>query len=104
MNCEQSLQAVVSIDDAAVEVVEVRRCVATSFEGDHRAECRWHDRKTSHKHPLRAHTRTLQALGETEAFAEFVAVCGTRLFVLFLHLLDEDELPAADLGLVLGEG
>ena len=87
---EQSLETVVTVDDAAVEVVEVRRRVAASFERDHRAECGRDDGETGHEHPLGAHTCALQALGEAEALAEFVAVCGTRILVLLLHLLDED--------------
>src|SRR5205807_3381189 len=49
---EEPLEAVVPVDDAAVEVVQVRRREATTVELDHRAKLRWDDRDRLEDHPL----------------------------------------------------
>ncbi len=49
---EQPLEAVVAVDDAAVEVVEVRRREAAAVELDHRAQLRRDDRHGLEHHHL----------------------------------------------------
>jgi hypothetical protein len=49
---EQPLEAVVAVDDAAVEVVEVRRGEAPAVELDHRAQLRRDDRHGLEDHHL----------------------------------------------------
>src|SRR5439155_24341874 len=49
---EEPLEAVVPVDDAAVEVVEVRRREAAAVELDHRAKLRRDDRDRLEDHPL----------------------------------------------------
>jgi hypothetical protein len=49
---EQPLEAVVPVDDAAVEVVEVGRGEATAVELDHRTQLRRDDRDRLEDHPL----------------------------------------------------
>ena len=81
VNREQALEAVVAVDDAAIEVVEVRGCVTTAFECDHRAKCRWHNGETRHEHPLRSHIGSYERFRECEALAELVAISGTGFLV-----------------------
>ena len=42
---DEALEAVVAVDDAAVEVIEVGRCETTAVELDHRADVRRDDRQ-----------------------------------------------------------
>ena len=51
---EQPLQAVVAVDDAAVEIVEIARREAAAVERDERAEIRREHRDDREHHPLRA--------------------------------------------------
>src|SRR5207302_3164166 len=51
---EQPLEAVVSVDDAAIEVVQVGRREAAAVELDHRAQLRRNHRHCLEDHPLRA--------------------------------------------------
>ena len=51
---EQFLEAVVAVDDAAIEVVDVGSRVAAAFERDHRAQRRRNDRDAREEHPLGA--------------------------------------------------
>ena len=67
----QPLQAIVAVDDAAVEIVEVGRGEATAVERHQRPQVRRNDRDFGQDHPLRLvagmHERLddLQPLGET---------------------------------------
>ena len=65
---EQTLQAVVAVDDAAIEIVEVRRGEAAAVELHHRAQFGRDHRNGSENHPLR-----LIAAGE-EGFDDFEAL------------------------------
>ena len=57
MDIEKLLQAVVAVDDAAIEVVHIGRRMATALERHHRAK-RWRDhRDLREEHPLRADIR-----------------------------------------------
>src|SRR6185312_9970022 len=51
---EEPLEAVVPVDDAAVEVVQVARREAAAVQLDHRAELRRDDRDCLEDHPLGA--------------------------------------------------
>src|SRR5207302_7704507 len=68
---EQPLQAVVAVDHAPVEVVQVRRGEASAVELHHRAELRRDDRNRLEDHPLRLvlggdeRVHDLQALDRT---------------------------------------
>ena len=51
-NLEQILQTVVSVDNAAVKVVQVGGCKASAVELNHRADIRRNDRNDVQYHPL----------------------------------------------------
>src|SRR6266850_7191512 len=48
----QLLQAVVAIDNAAIEIVKVRRCETSTIERHERSKLRWHHRDDVENHPL----------------------------------------------------
>ena len=70
----QPFEAVVAVDDAAVEVVQVRRREAAAVERHERAQIRRDDRDRLHDHPLRPvagieeRFRRLQPLGDLLVF------------------------------------
>ena len=51
---DQPLQAVVAVDDAAIEIVQIRRREAAAVERDERAQIRRDDRNDGQDHPFRA--------------------------------------------------
>jgi phosphoribosylformylglycinamidine (FGAM) synthase-like enzyme len=71
---EQVPQTVVPVDDAAVEVVQVRRGETSAFEWDERAQVGRDDGEHFEHHPLGARAAVHEALAELEALGEFLAV------------------------------
>ena len=63
---DEALEAVVSVDDAAVEVIEVGRCETTAVELNHRADVRRDDRQDIHDHPLGLVAGSAEGLGDLE--------------------------------------
>src|SRR6478672_1536504 len=64
---EEALQAVVAVDDATVEVVEVRRREAATVELHHRAQVRRDDRDRVEDHARRVVRRHLEGVDDLEA-------------------------------------
>src|SRR3712207_9565990 len=64
---EQPLEAVVAVDDAAVEVVEVRRGEPAAVELDHRAQLRRDDRDGLEDHLLGAVARAAERVDDLQA-------------------------------------
>src|SRR5205085_6906654 len=54
---EQLLEAVVAVDDAAVEVIEIRRGEAAAVQRDERAQLGRNDRDDVENHPIRTMPR-----------------------------------------------
>ncbi len=81
---EQALQAVVAVDDAAVEIVEIAGREAAAVERDERAEIRRQDRDHRQHHPLRAVAALAEGLDHLEALRVLLAL---RLAGGRLHLL-----------------
>ena len=63
---DEALEAVVAVDNAAVEVIEVGRCETTAVELDHRADVRRDDRQDIHDHPLGLVAGGAEGLGDLE--------------------------------------
>ena len=63
---EQPLQAVVAVDDAPVEVVQVGGREPAAVELDHRAQVGRDDRQHREDHPLRAIARAAEGLDQPE--------------------------------------
>jgi hypothetical protein len=81
---EQPLQAVVAVDDAAVEIVEIARREAAAVEGDEGAEVRREHRDDREHHPLGAVAALAERLDDLEALRELLAL---RLARRLAHLL-----------------
>ncbi len=64
---KEAAQAVVSVDDPAIEVVQVRRCKTAAVKLDHGAQFWRNDRNDVHDHPFRF------IAGMTEGFDDFQA-------------------------------
>ncbi len=93
----QLFQAVVAVDDAAIEIVQIRRGETSAIEGHQRAQLRRKNRKHVQNHPFGAvaalaeRFQNLQALGVLDALLQ--AGIGLHLFAhLFGKLFDFDAL------------
>ena len=76
---EQSLEPVVAVDHAAVEVVEVGRREAAAVELDHRSQVGRDDRQDGQDHPVRARAGTTERLDEAEPLDRLLApLAGAR--------------------------
>ena len=82
-------ETVVAVDDAAVEVVEVRRGEASAVELDHRAKVRRDDGKDGEHHPFGARVALAEILGDLEALYELALLLSRALGDLFAELVDE---------------
>src|SRR5258706_5037647 len=106
---EQPLQAIVAVDHAAVEIVQVGGREATAVELDHRAQLGWNDRQYFEHHPRRARVRLAEVLDDLQALDRLLLALAAgrlRLFTQPVHLglqLDtREQLPhrlGADAGL-----
>jgi len=93
LQLHQLLESIVAVDDAAIEIVQVRRREAAAVERDERAQFRRNDRDDVEDHPLRLvrglaeRVDDLQALGVLQLLLD--GVLGAHLFAqLDRHLLD----------------
>ena len=80
----QPLEAVVAVDDAAVEVVEVGRREAAAVERHERAQFGRDDRHDGQDHPLGPVARLDEGLDDLEALAELLRLEFGRRFGDFL--------------------
>ena len=69
---DQPLQAVVAVDDAAIEIVEVGRREAAAVERHQRAQFRRDDRDDLHDHPFRTVAGLDEVLDDLEALEELL--------------------------------
>ena len=94
MQLHQLLQPVVAIDDAPVEVVQIRRGESATIERHQRTQLRWDHRQDIQNHPLRLvagfaeRFHYAQPLGELELFL---------LRSLGLHSLADFDAEAFDI-------
>jgi hypothetical protein len=68
---DQPLEAVVAVDDAAVEIVEIGRREAAAIERHQRAQVRRDDRDDLHDHPFGTVARLDEVLDDLEALESF---------------------------------
>jgi len=71
LELEEGFETVVAVDDATIEIVEVRGRETATFERNERAQVRRNDRQHIENHPLRTALRPGEALSELEALGEF---------------------------------
>ena len=84
----QPLQAVVAVDDAAIEVVQVGRGEAAAVQRDERTQLRRNDRNHGQDHPLRPVAGLDEGLDHLEALGELLGLeLGGRLGDLLAQLV-----------------
>src|SRR5579884_173901 len=86
---EQPLQTVVAVDDAAVEIVQVRRREAAAVELHHRAQFRRDHRHRRENHPLRLVTGIQKRFDHFKTLDSLEPLLSGRLFELFAQLFLE---------------
>ncbi len=85
---DQALEAVVPVDDAAIQVVEVRRGEPAAVQRDERAQFRRNDRHDGQDHPFRLVAGKHEGFDELGALGElFQLQFGAGLTHLLAHLL-----------------
>ncbi len=83
---EQPLEAVVAVDDAAVEIVEIGRGETAAVELHHRAQFGRDHRHGGEDHPLGLVARAQERFDDFEALDRFDALLPGRLFEFFAQL------------------
>ena len=71
---EQALQAVVAVDDAAIEIVEIAGREAAAVEGNERAQIRREHRDDREHHPLGPVAALAEGLDDLEALDDLLAL------------------------------
>ena len=86
---DQALQAVVAVDDAAIEIVQIRRREAAAIERHQRAQLWRDDRHHVEHHPFRLGVRFHEGFDQLQALHQLLAldfgVCGAQVVPHF-HL------------------
>ena len=72
LDFKETLQAVVAVDDAAIEIIKVRSRKAAAVKRDERTEIRRKHRQDRHDHPFRLDARTLEAFKNLEPLGELL--------------------------------
>ena len=105
LELEEVPQAVVAVDDAAVEVVEVGGGEAAALERDERAQVRRDDGEDFEHHPLGTGAGLDEALEHLEALGELLLdLLGARGAHLLLELVDDGGHVEAGEGIAHGLG
>ena len=77
---DQPLQTIVAVDDAAIEIVQIRRREAAAIERHERTQVRRNDRDLFQDHPLRLVAGLDEGLDDLEALGELLGLeFGLRL-------------------------
>jgi hypothetical protein len=84
LQLHELLQPVVAVDDAAVQIVQVRRREAAAVERHERTQFRRNDRDDVQNHPLRLVRRPAERVDDLEALGELQLLLRRRLVA---HLL-----------------
>ena len=91
----EALEAVVAVDDAAIQVVEVGRGKTAAVELDHGAKLGRDDRQNVNDHPLRTVAAAVECLDDLQALDDLRLLLAAGLLELGAQLLG--ELGAVDL-------
>ena len=85
---EQALQTVITVDNAAIQIVQIRGRKAAAIQRHQRTQIRRQYRQHFENHPLRLDTRALEGFQHLEALGQLLALgfrtrCGEFLAQLF---------------------
>ena len=86
----QPLQAVVAVDDAAIEVVEIRGRKTSAIERNERTQFRRDDRNLGQDHPFRLVAALHEGFNDLQALAELLRLQLRRRLGDFLTEIDSD--------------
>ena len=86
---DESLQTVVSVDNASVQVVQVTRCKAAAVQLYERTDIRRDNRHGIEDHPLRAVTGDAEGFHNLKTLENVHALLSLRGFEVFFELLAE---------------
>ena len=89
LQLDEPLQAVIAVDDAAVEVVEVGGREAAAVQLDHRAQLRRNDRQHVHDHPRRIVAGHPERLDDLKALDDAQLLLAGGVLQLVFQLLGE---------------
>ena len=92
LELHQLLQPVVAVDDAAIEIVQVRRREAAAVERDERTQFRRNDRDDVEDHPLRLVGRLAERVDDLQPLGVLQLLLDR---VLGAHLLAQLDRPAS---------
>ncbi len=84
---QQPLEAVVAVDDAAIEIVQVGRGETSAVELHHRAQLRRDDRHRGEDHPLRLVAAREERFDDFETLDRLDALLSGRLFELAAQIV-----------------
>ena len=83
---KQAFQTVVTVDNTAVEIVEIGRRETATIQRHEWAEFWWNDRNHFHDHPFRLVARIEECFDNFEALHQFFTACiGGRLIQFTAH-------------------
>src|SRR5919202_2678671 len=85
----EPLEAIITVDHTAIEIVEIRRCEPAAVELDHWTQIRRNHRQDLQNHPLRFVAGLTKGFHDAEALRRLLALlrCGRRALYLLLKLV-----------------
>src|SRR4051812_44868877 len=92
LQLHQLLQPVVAVDDAAIEIVQVRRREAAAVERHQRTQFRRNDRNDVEDHPLRTVARLAEGVDDLQALCILQLLLRRQLAAHLLAQLDRQPL------------
>ena len=86
---DQLLQAIVAVDDAAIQIVQIRRCKPTTTESDHWTEVWWDDWQYRQAEAGWLDAGSLHALEHLQALEQFLLALTLGMFGFLAQLGDQ---------------
>ena len=71
MQFQQTFQAVVTVDNATVQIVQIGSGKTAAIQWNQRTQIRWQYRQHIHNHPFQFHTGTMEGFQHFQAFGNF---------------------------------
>ena len=84
---EKSLQTVVTVDNSAVQIIQIRCCKTSAVQLDHRTKIRRNHRNAVHHHPGRLVSALAEGLNDLQSLDDAGSLLAGRVFHLLGKLL-----------------
>src|SRR3989344_3494278 len=88
-DAHELFEAVIAVDDAAVEIVQIAPCKASSIELHHRPKIRRDHGEAGHNHPLRFDVGAVERRDQFEALHNFLQLLAARFGAVLFQKLEE---------------